>query len=116
LPVAPTACASLDEGKKAILFKLYSRMEHLLLIDTHSDLTKNKFQSLKDLYNEIAGPQKDLNLGQLLESIQGWKQANKDHLNVLRVTYFWDSFFTRESATSTLITEIEHDLQQTQPK
>ena len=112
LPVSPTAYPSLDENKRGILFKLYSRMEHMLLIDPHSEQTKIKFQSLKDLYNQIAGPQKDLSLDELLFSIQTWKQAHKDNLNVLRVTYFWDSLITRQSATSKLITEIEQDLQQ----
>ena len=70
-----------------------------------------KFQGLKDLYAEIAGPQKDLTLDELLFSIQSWKEANKSTLNVLREKYFWDYFFTRESATSRLITEIEHDLE-----
>ena len=47
LPLSPTAFPDLDEEKRAILFKLYSRMEHLLLIDTRSPQTQNKFRSLK---------------------------------------------------------------------
>lgn len=114
LPVSPVAYPELSDEKRSILFKLYSRMEHLLLIDTHSEQTQNKFQCLKELYNEISGPQKELSLNQLLISIQAWKEVNTAKLNVLRVTYFWDSFFTRKSATSMLITEIEQDLQRAQ--
>lgn len=112
LPVAPTAYQQLSEEKRKVLTKLYSRMEHLLLIKTHTKETEKKFNSLKDLYMNITGPQEELTLGELLISIQTWKEENKLNLNVLRVTYFWDSFFVRESATTKLITEIEEDLQQ----
>ncbi len=114
LPPSPAAYPDLSEEKRSAVTKLYTRMEHLLLIDPYSVHTQNKFRSLKDLYTEIAGPQKDLTLDQLLFSIQSWKEANKSTLNVLRQKYFWDYFFTRESATSQLITEIEQDLEQAQ--
>ena len=111
LPPSPAAYPDLSEEKRSVLTKLYGRMERVLLIDPYSVQTQNKFQGLKDLYAEIAGPQKDLTLDELLFSIQSWKEANKSTLNVLREKYFWDYFFTRESATSRLITEIEHDLE-----
>jgi hypothetical protein len=114
LPPSPAAYPDLSKEKRSVLTKLYLRMEHVLLIDPHSVQTQNKFQSLKDLYTEIAGPQKDLTLDELLFSIQSWKEGNKSTLNVLREKYFWDYFFTRESATSRLISEIEQDLAQAQ--
>lgn len=86
-------------------------MEHMLLIEPHSERTQNKFNCLKSLYSNMLGPQKSLTLEQLLASINIWKQENESTLKVLRKTYFWDSFFTRQSASMKLITEIEQDLQ-----
>ena len=83
----------------------------MLLIDPNSKLTQKKFQSLKDLYHQITGPQQAPGLEQLFDSIQSWKRDNQATLNELRVRYFWDSFFTRNSATNMLITEIQEDLQ-----
>lgn len=111
LPVSPAAFPDLTAEKKCIVEKLYRQMEHMLLLAPNSEQTQNKFNCLKDLYTEILGPQKQLSLNELLESIQNWKQINESTLKVLRKTYFWDSFFTRESATMKLITEIEQDLQ-----
>ncbi|MCL9682692.1 hypothetical protein [Legionella maioricensis] len=114
LPPSPAAYPDLSEEKRSVMTKLYARMERVLLIDPHSVKTQNKFQCLKDLYTEITGPQKDLTLDELLFSIQSWKQANESILNGLREKYFWDYFFTRQSATSRLITEIEQDLERAQ--
>ncbi|BCA94787.1 hypothetical protein TUM19329_11480 [Legionella antarctica] len=114
LPPPPIAYPDLSVEQRSVVTKLYTRMEHLLLVDPHSELTKNKFGSLKELYTEITGPQKDLTLAQLLFSIQSWKEENKSTLNVLRKKYFWDYFFTRVSATTQLVTEIEQDLEQAQ--
>jgi hypothetical protein len=110
LPVSPAVYPDLDGKKKQILEKLYKRMEHMLLIDPHSKHTQDKFTRLKNLYMNIAGPQKDLSLDELLVSIQKWKQENQPLLSHLRQRYMWDFFFTRQSATISLVNEIEKDL------
>jgi hypothetical protein len=112
LPPSPLAYPDLGDVKFKIIKKLYHRMEELLLTEGDSIQTANKFNCLKDLYNEITGPQKELSLNELLGSIQSWRQEHKTVLNQLRKTYFWDAFFKRESATMTLVKEIEQDLQQ----
>lgn len=113
LPVSPAAFPDLTIEKKSLLNKLYLQMEHMLLIEPNSIPTQNKFNCLKDLYLDILGPQKDLSLDDLLSSILLWKKTNEPTLSVLRKTFFWDSFITRQSATMQLIDDIEHDLKLT---
>lgn len=111
LPVPPVAFREIGKTKMKIITKLYQRMEQMLLIQEDSQATQNKFLSLKELYLNIIGPQKELSLNELLASIQTWKQDNVSTLTVLRKKYFWDSFFTRKSATMSLIEDLERDLQ-----
>ncbi|WP_298627994.1 hypothetical protein [uncultured Legionella sp.] len=110
LPLSPVSFTDLDAEKKRIIEKLYYRMERLVLLEPDSEQTMNKFNSLKNLYLQLVGEQKQLSLNELLIHIQGWKEQNKMLLNTLRKTYFWDSFFTRESATMTMVSGIERDL------
>jgi hypothetical protein len=116
LPVSPAAFPELDETKKSIITKLYKRMEQMPLIETSSKQTQEKFSRLKDLYLQILGPQKSLCLADLLDSIQDWKTQNESVLSPLRKRYFWDSFFTRTSATMNLITDLEHEIRIAQMK
>lgn len=110
LPPAPGSFSELSLVEQGILVKIYQRMEELLEIDTHSILTQNKFENLKVLYHQISSFQGVLPLDELLGAIKLWKKQNKSSIAELRETYFWDIFFTRESATSKLIHEIELDL------
>lgn len=110
LPASPLAYAELSPEKLKVVKKLYRRMEELVLSETDSLQTVKKFNSLKQLYNHITGPQKEQSLNELLLNIQSWKRENKSTLGALRKTYFWDAFFKRESATMTLVNEIEQDL------
>ncbi|KTD56158.1 hypothetical protein Lsai_2288 [Legionella sainthelensi] len=111
LPAPPVAFSGLGPIKTKIITKLYHRMERMLLLETNSQATEDKFLRLKELYLNIVGPQKKLSLSELLQSIQTWKQDNQSILTALRKKYFWDSFFTRKSATMSLIEEVERDLQ-----
>jgi hypothetical protein len=111
LPVSPDAYPELNQEKRDILVKLYSRMEQMLLIAPGALQTQKKFQCLKELYIRMIGPQKDVSLQELLFSIKSWQEQNKSILGELRETYFWDSFFKRESATTQMITEIVEDVQ-----
>ena len=111
LPASPAAFPELDKSRKDILKKLYQRMEHMLLLKTHSHSTQDKFLKLKELYLQIIGPHQPISLDELLQSIRIWKEKNESTLAVLRKTYFWDSFFVRQSATMNLIVEVEHDLE-----
>lgn len=110
LPMSPDAYPDLNAAQKSIIEKLYARMERLVLLEPASAQTVNKFNSIKTEYTQIVGPQREFNLEQLLQSIQSWKERDKSILNSLRTTYFWDAFFTRTSATMTMINEIEHRL------
>ncbi|KTD09266.1 hypothetical protein Lgra_2501 [Legionella gratiana] len=111
LPAPPAAFSELGNAETKIITKLYQRMEHMLLLEPNSQSTQDKFLRLKELYLNIIGPQKKLSLTELLKSIQTWKQDNELILTSLRKKYFWDSFFTRKSATMSLIEEVERDLQ-----
>lgn len=110
LPIPPTALKDLDQTKKDLLTKLYKRMEHMILLKPKAQETQDKFSCLKELYLNIKGPSAELSLNELLLSIQNWKKEHKDTLTVLRKTYFWDAFFTRQSSTMNLIAEIEQDI------
>ncbi|HHQ9289921.1 TPA: hypothetical protein ACU9Q5_003113 [Legionella anisa] len=114
LPPPPAAFHESDMTKEKIIIKLYSRMENMLLLETNSQYTQDKFLKLKELYLNIVGPQNDLTLDALLASIHTWKENkdNKNVLNVLRKEYFWDSliFIKRQSATMNLLAEVEDDL------
>ncbi|WP_370529165.1 hypothetical protein [Legionella sp. PC1000] len=114
LPPPPAAFHESDKLKEKIIIKLYSRMENMLLLQPNSQDTQNKFLKLKELYLNIVGPEKDLTLDELLRSIHTWKEDkdNKKVLNVLRKEYFWDSlsFIKRQSATMSLLAEVEDDL------
>ncbi|KTC83200.1 hypothetical protein [Legionella cincinnatiensis] len=111
LPAPPVAFSGLGQTKTKIITKLYQRMERMLLLETNSQSTQDKFLRLKELYLNIVGPQKKLSFSELLQSIQTWKKDNESILTALRKKYFWDSFFTRKSATMSLIEEVERDLQ-----
>ncbi|MDR3501446.1 MAG: hypothetical protein P4L79_02585 [Legionella sp.] len=110
LPVPPSAYVGLGAQKERILKKLYERMERLPLIEPNAQETMDKFSRLKELYNDIAGPQKDLSLDRLLTNIQSWKSKNLGVLDSLREKYIWDFFFKRTSATMLLVGEIESEL------
>lgn len=110
LPVSPAAYSELERHKLSVLKKLYGRMEELLMIAPNADETIEKFNLLKNLYLTLLGPQKELTLSELLDSIHQWKEENKPAISVLRQTYFWDSLITRVSKTEALINTIEADL------
>ncbi|MFJ1268053.1 hypothetical protein ACD661_05750 [Legionella lytica] len=112
LPVPPSAYIGLGDEKEQILRDLYAGMERLPLIAPHEQITMDKFSRLKELYNDIAGPQKDLSLDQLLQNIQEWKSKNRVVLDSLREK-FWvlDSFFKRTPATMLLVNNLESRLE-----
>lgn len=111
LPITPAAYPDLADGKKWVIEKLYKRLEQMLLLNQHSQQTQDKFAHLKALYNQIIGPQQQWSLRELLASIQQWKQENQSTLAVLRKTYLWDFFCTRQSATMKTVQQIEEYLQ-----
>lgn len=110
LPPPPASYPGLNAEQFKIVAKLYRRMESLLDLDPHSEQTQDKFNSLKNLYREMVNMQPDVPLEDLLKGLQEWKQANAKNLGTLRETFFWDSFFTRRSATLKMFDEIELSL------
>ncbi|TAL64965.1 MAG: hypothetical protein EPN84_02440 [Legionella sp.] len=94
----------------ALAKKLYQRLEQLVLLDPHSPATQAKFNVLKELYLQKFNVATDLDLKELYAQIVSWKEQNKDNLNYLRKTYFWDYFFSRQSASMSLIEEMENDI------
>lgn len=115
LPVPPTAFLFLSDERKKVLEKLYHQMEHMLLIQTSSPKTVNKFNCLKEYYLSIINQEQPLSADALLASIVNWKSANEATLSELRETFFWDYFITRQSATMRMLAEVEQDLRQATP-
>ncbi|HAT6901825.1 hypothetical protein D7217_13340 [Legionella pneumophila] len=109
-PPPPSIHPGFNKEKRLIAKKLYHRIEQLPVLEPNSPMTKRKFNSLKNLYLQIIGSQKNQSIDELLFGIQQWKEKNRVDLQTLRRTYFWDSFIVRESATMKLINEIEKDL------
>lgn len=113
LPPPPNTYSSLSKNKMQVLVSLYNRMEKMLLIEPYSESTQNKFQCLKDFYEQQVGNKvQEPCIERLLFDIKQWKDEHATLLNNLRKTYFFDSFMTRKSATWMMIEELEHDLQQ----
>lgn len=54
--------------------KLYHRIEQLPVLEPNSPMTKRKFNSLKNLYLQIIGSQKNQSIDELLFGIQQWKE------------------------------------------
>lgn len=111
LPVPPAAVVGIEGPKRVILEKLYVRMEAMAQLAPEAKETIKKFEALKTLYLNIAGPQKESSFLQLLQSIQSWREQNKPILETLRQTFFWDNFVVRQSKTMKLVEEIEQCLQ-----
>lgn len=110
LPLPPTLFHTLPAVQRTLIEKLYHRMECIPSIAHNNPATIKKFQALKELYEQLAY-ESESSLELTLESIKHWKESNKDHLQGLRVTYFFDQWMTRQSATSRLINEIEQELE-----
>lgn len=113
MPVSPAAYPNLGDKQRQVVETIYKRMEQMLLIDPYSPQTQTRFLSLKKLYLDQLGPQKKLSLEAMLLSIRSWKQENKSDLMVLRKKYFWDYFFTRQTATMKMVNSLEDDLLKT---
>jgi hypothetical protein len=110
LPPSPAAYPGIDKVKQVILEKLYKRMERMVCLDHDAVQTQNKFLCLKGLYQQILGPQKELSLVGLLESIRTWTKTNQSTLIPLRKTYFWDHLFTRTAESMKTMNSIEQHL------
>ncbi|ARG96921.1 hypothetical protein B6N58_04135 [Legionella micdadei] len=99
-----------DETKKAILTKIFRRMENLLKKDPYSENTIQKFEALKNLYNEQAGiPDNDIE--QALKSIRIWKSTNHDVICQLRAQSFLGKLFVSTSSTKAMADDIEDALE-----
>lgn len=110
MPAPPTSFPAMDGHKKAMVVKLYHQLERMLFIEPDSKLTTDKFTRLKELYLELTASEQSMSLQDLLTSITSWKNNNLSLLSTLRKQYFWDHFFTRQTATMTCIAEIENEL------
>lgn len=110
LPLSPATYPDLDPNKKWIIEKLYRRMEQMLLLQGHAQETQDKLNCLKNLYEELVGPQKDLLLDELLTSIHTWKEKNYTTLATLRQKFVWDFFLKRTAATELMVEEIETEI------
>ncbi|MFT4059923.1 MAG: hypothetical protein QM652_10290 [Legionella sp.] len=111
LPVTPIAYVHLGEQKVRVLQTLYKRMEKLLALAPEAAETVEKFDCLKDLYNQIAGPRSEMSLNELLNCVKQWKQDNSKVLSTLRKYTFLDFFWwNRKSATMKMVDEIEQYL------
>lgn len=112
LPAPPNAFLDLGTETLDVLDKLYGRLEELVTIAPDAAVTVGKFNLLKKLYLEIIETQNPMSLNHLLCRIQEWKEQNKRAIGVLRQTYFWDSWITRQSKTEILINTLRTDLEE----
>lgn len=109
LPAPPNTITQLDTQKRKIAEKLYLRMEQMLKIEPNSQQTQQKFTHLKELYEQVVGEHNN-SIDELLHQIKEWKKQHWTSLNTLRVTYFWDEFIPRKTATLKTIEDIEKGL------
>lgn len=105
----PPAGKDLDQNKKAILTKIYQRMEKLIAMDPYADSTIQKFNVLKELYyKQTDVPNNDIDAA--LTAIRQWKTDYGDLIGQLRNSNFLKRFFITQTATEIMANEIETSL------
>lgn len=98
LPLPPTAFPHIKGEKKQILNDLYKRLDKMLLIAQHNKITAIKFNELKELYKDVAGPVMPENILEVIAAIEDWEKGHKDLIKAHR-RFAWSPFAT---ATETL--------------
>ncbi|KTD08481.1 hypothetical protein [Legionella jamestowniensis] len=106
LPAPPSSFKNLDPLKRKVMTELYHQLEKMVHISPELQKTAHKFSILKALYNEKMGINEE-SLSDFINSISMWKSIHRDELKTLRKTYFFDSFFTRETATEKMFSRFE---------
>lgn len=112
LPLPPTAFDVYQKSPSLAftLTKLYKRMEDLITLDPHAEITKTKFDKLKTLYNKLA-KESNLSPNDLLNSIHTWRSSKENEpVFKLRRTYFFDYFVKRKTSTEKEFDNIEQFL------
>ncbi|WED43459.1 hypothetical protein [Legionella cardiaca] len=102
LPLPPSAFKEQSPAKVKVLTELYQQMESMLKTASQLPETEKKFNLLKELYNDKAGKNTE-SMSDLLASIKSWRSLHSAEIKVLRVTYFFDRFFKRQSATEKML-------------
>lgn len=105
LPQPPTALKNIAKPKLDILTKFYRRMDEIILSQQKNPLTMQKFEIVKQLYNQMT---KNIQrpLIQLLEGIQLWELNNRGLINKHRKQH-WFSF---QTATRKMVNDINDNI------
>ena len=105
----PPASEALDPDKKAVLTKIYQRMETLIEMAPYADSTIQKFNALKELYYKQADiPDKDF--AGALDAICQWKKEYGNLIGQLRNPNIFKNFFITQTSTQKMVNEIETSL------
>jgi len=100
-------------SKERALIRIYKKMEKLLTNAPHSQDTKNKFDALKSLYNQLAG-KNEQSLDAYIQQIMDWRKENPEAINTFRASTTAQKigrFFCKETATKKLIDSVQIDLE-----
>lgn len=97
LPLPPTAFASLPATELNIVSKLYRRLDEMVLIEHQSALTHQKFERMKELYNQLTSKQQ-VTISDIMNGIEAWEAKNKALISTHRQSH-WIPFRT---ATQTM--------------
>ena len=92
LPLPPKSFTGVSKSKLAILNKLYTRLDEIILMEQYNRKTSKKFEQIKALYNSITANEKS-NLNEVLKEITSWVNDNKDLISTHRKPH-WISFKT----------------------
>ncbi|STY28266.1 Uncharacterised protein [Legionella wadsworthii] len=112
----PPNCFQLNPTQMKVLEKLYKKLEDLPKKQSGSDVTRKKFEALKQLYKELAG-EPQLSLTNLLEKITLHRKANHDLFNEKRDQCLFSKFveavgFKINSGTQRTYDQMEKDLKE----
>lgn len=108
----PPAAHSVNKLTFERLQRIYQRMEKLVKKAAQDELTWQKFNALKALYNQQV-EEKDLPLDEVLHAIQAWHQRHQLLISQLRCPGFFTRITLQRAATAKWIEQLEQELSHT---
>lgn len=103
LPLPPRSFPDLCDRKRAIITKLYERMDEILLNEHNKKCTIEKFEKIKALYESITSHE-NASLSEIFYEISCWIEANKTLISTHRKSH-WISFPTTTEKLFTKLLE-----------
>ncbi|WED44434.1 hypothetical protein [Legionella cardiaca] len=108
-PPPPTAYKDLGKTQRAVLEKLYKRLEEIPHKDTREQATRDKFAALKTMYNSIAG-KNNLSASDLLQCISEHEKGKEEVLYAKRSPSKLSTFFNLSSSTKKMVDSMKEKL------